>query len=270
MTDFVSALYCGTVVHRRFRPRGHRLAYRVFYLLLDLDELPLLGRRLRLFSHNRLGLMSFHDRDHGTGDGSALRGHVERQLVAAGIAPDGGAIRLLCLPRILGYAFNPLSVYFCHRRDGGLAAILYEVNNTFRERHTYVMPIADGRALPIRQRCAKRFHVSPFLGMAMTYDFEIAPPGDGVAIAIGEADGEGALLQAAFAGRRLSLSDRNLLRVFLRYPLLTLKVIGAIHWEALKLWLKGVPLTRRPAPQMPPVTIVVPPPSPEPADHVAA
>lgn len=269
MTDFVSALYCGTVVHRRFRPRAHRLAYRIFYLLVDLDELPVLGQRLRLLSHNRPGLMSFHDRDHGAGDAGALRVHVERQLAAAGIAAEGGAIRLLCLPRILGYVFNPLSVYFCHRRDGALAAMLYEVNNTFGERHTYVIPVETDKA-PIRQRCSKRFHVSPFIGMDMTYDFEVAPPGDGVAIAIGEADGDGRLLQAAFAGQRLPLSDRNLLRVFLRYPLLTLKVIGGIHWEALRLWLKGVPLTARPAPPAHPVTIVDRDPSREPVDHVAA
>ncbi len=256
MTDFRSSLYCGTVVHRRLKPRRHRLAYRVFYLLADLDELPMLARSLRLFSYNRRNLFSFHDRDHGTGDGFPLRSHVERHLVAAGITPDGGAIRLLSLPRILGYMFNPLSVYFCHRRDDTLCALLYEVNNTFGERHSYLIPVDEADGATIRQRCAKRFYVSPFIEMAMTYHFRIVPPGPSIGIAIREEDAAGALLQASFAGRRVALSDAALASAFLRYPLLSLKVIGGIHWEALRLWLKGVPLQARPSPPLHPVTIV--------------
>jgi len=135
-----STLYVGSVMHRRLRPRRHRLRYRVFWMLLDLDEIERLPRVLRLFSHNRFNAVSFHDADHGDGSATPLRAQVERHLAAAGIALGGGAIRLLCMPRILGYGFNPLSVYFCYQRSGLLAAILYEVHNTFGERHSYLIP----------------------------------------------------------------------------------------------------------------------------------
>src|SRR5262249_48726005 len=130
-----SAIYAGTVMHQRLRPRRHRLRYRVFSLLLDLDELDEVAARLRLLSRNRFNLFSFFDRDHGDGRREPLRMQIERRLAAAAIAPDGGAIRLLAMPRVLGYVFNPLSVYFCYRRTGVLAAVVYEVNNTFGERH---------------------------------------------------------------------------------------------------------------------------------------
>ncbi len=144
MSDaLASCLYVGEVVHQRVRPSRHRLRYRVFSALLDLDELPQLDRRLRLFGHNRLNIFSFLDRDHGDGTGAPLRPWVEHHLERAGIELAGGAIRLLCYPRLFGYVFNPLSVYFCHRADGALAAMIYEVNNTFGERHSYLIPV-DG------------------------------------------------------------------------------------------------------------------------------
>jgi uncharacterized protein len=249
-----SALYFGTVMHRRLKPRRHSLRYRVYSLLLDLDELPALGRRLRLFSHNRFNLLSFRDRDHGAGDGR-LRDHVEAQLVRLGIDLAGGAIRLLCSPRVFGYAFNPLSVYFCYRRGGALAAILYEVNNTFGERHTYAIPV-DGDAPVVRQSCAKRFYVSPFIGMEATYDFSIVPPGERIAVAVGERDAEGDLLKASLTGTRAELTDGQLLRALALYPFVTLKVILGIHWEALRLFMKGIALQPRPAPPADPVTLV--------------
>jgi DUF1365 family protein len=249
-----SAIYFGTVVHRRLRPRAHRLSYRVFSLLLDLDELPALGRRLRLFSYNRFNLLSFQDKDHGAGTGP-LRPHVEAQLTKLGIEPDGGPIRLLCSPRMFGYAFNPLSVYFCHRRDGRLAAILYEVNNTFGERHTYAIAVTGAEPM-VRQSCAKHFYVSPFIGMAATYDFRILPPGRRVAVTVCERDADGDLLHASLTGERAELGDRHLLRALLAYPLLTLKVIVAIHWHALRLFLKGVVVHPHPQPPEHKVTFV--------------
>lgn len=243
-----SAIYRGEVVHKRLRPKRHRLRYRVFSLLLDLDELPVLDRDLRLFGHNRFAPISFHDRDHGPATGEPLRPWVEARLAEAGIDIDGGTVRLLCYPRIFGYVFNPLSVYFCHRRDGTLAAILYEVCNTFRERHTYVIPVANGGDGAVRQRCRKALYVSPFIGMEADYHFVIRPPGEGVSLAIRETDHEGPLLVAVFTGARAALDDRTLAGLLVRFPFLTLKVIAGIHWEALRLWLKGLPLNRhRPA-----------------------
>ncbi|VTU22256.1 hypothetical protein H4CHR_00952 [Variovorax sp. PBS-H4] len=255
-----SALYSGSVVHRRLRPVVHRLRYRVFSLLLDLDELPQLAHRLRFFSLDRFNLFSLHQRDHGAGGDQGLRPYVEHQLQAAGLVA-GGAIRLLAMPRILGYAFNPLSVYFCHHPDGGLQAILYEVNSTFGERHSYLIAVDEAQrpAGELTQHCAKRFHVSPFLALDMHYRFGIAAPQEDderLRIAITASDGEGPVLTACFDARRRTLDDRQLLRAFVACPLLTLKVITAIHWEALRLWTKGLRLHRRPAAPERAVTVV--------------
>lgn len=250
----VSALYPGRVTHARTRPRRHRLAYRVFTLLLDLDELPALHRRLRLFSAGRFNLMSFAATDHGDGSATPLRAQIEAHLAAAGIAA-GGAIRVLCYPRVLGSVFNPLSTFFCHRPDGSLAAILYEVNNTFGERHSYLIPVEappGGAAAnpdePIRQSCPKAFRVSPFMAMAMTYHFTVRPPGAGVSVTVRGSDAEGTLITANFTGQRRPLTDRAILAAVLRHPLLAAKVVLGIHWEALKMLLKGL----RPPPQRPP------------------
>jgi len=251
-----SAFYIGRVVHRRWKPKRHRLAYRVFSLLADLDELSELHQRLRWFSHNRFNLYSIWDRDFGAGDGSPLRPWVESQLAAAGLPHRNIRISLLCYPRILGYAFNPLSVFFCRRADGGLIAILYEVHNTFGQRHCYLIA-ADPATPVVRQACDKGFYVSPFIPMQARYRFEIVPPGEKVAIAIHQTDAEGPLLDASFVGTRVALTDRRLLSLLMSHPLMTVKVIAGIHWEALHLWMKGVKPVDRPAPPKRPVTIVV-------------
>ncbi len=234
-----SAIYRGEVVHERRRPKRHRLRYRVFSMLLDLDELPALDRRFRLFGYNRWAPLAFFDRDHGPTSGAALRPWVEARMREAGLEPDGGRIRLLCYPRIFGYVFNPLSVFFCYRQDGTLAAILYEVCNTYSERHTYVMPVRDPEAAVIQQECAKALYVSPFIGMDADYRFRIIAPAGTVSIVIRQEDAQGLLLAAAFRGQRLALSDRSLARSLVAFPLLTFKIIAAIHWEAAKLWAKG-------------------------------
>jgi DUF1365 family protein len=249
----VSALYDGAVVHRRFRPRAHRLRYRLFQLLLDLDALPALDRGLRLFAHNRFALLSHHDCDHGDGSGRPLRGQIERMLASAGIDAGGGPIRLLAMPRVLGHVFNPLSLYYCHWPDGGLAAVVLEVNNTFGERHFYVAGAQHGA---VRSACAKAFFVSPFMSLDMTYDFRLAAPGERAEVAIlGREAGGAPLMFARFAARRRPLTDAALLRAFLVHPLVTLKVVAAIHLEALKLLAKGLRLQPKPTPPTRAVTV---------------
>ena len=257
------ALYLGRVMHQRLKPARHRLQYRVFSLLVDIDSLPTLAKRLRLFSLNRFNLFSLHERDYGASDGDGLRAHVERQLHAAGLQARG-AIRLLTMPRILGYAFNPLSVYYCDRPEGGLQAILYEVNNTFGQRHSYLIAVDDTQrdATHIDQHCAKRFHVSPFMALDMRYAFRIEPPAaerPGLAVGITVTDTEGPVLVARIDARRKPLTDGALMLAFFTHPLLTLKVVAAIHWEALRLWLKGAPFRRCPPAPAQPVTIVATP-----------
>jgi DUF1365 family protein len=239
-----SGLYVGSVFHRRFAPKAHYFRYRLFWLLIDLDEVATLGRRLRLFSHNRANLFSLRDRDHGDGGTTPLRQQVERRLAEHGIDIDGGAVQLLCMPRMLGVGFNPLSVYWCHRRDGTLAALIYQVRNTFGERHSYVLPAARGEG-EARQSCAKAFFVSPFLPMGLRYEFRVSPPGETLVVAIRVLGPEGVALNAALTGRRRELSDGGLLAAGLATPLVAIKTIAAIHWEGLRLWLKGAPYLGR-------------------------
>jgi DUF1365 family protein len=250
-----SAIYHGTVMHQRLRPVRHRLRYTLFMFLLDLDELPGLAQRLRLFSRGRFNLFSFHDADHGDG-GDGLRRWIEARLAEAGIDTGGGAIRVLCMPRILGHAFNPISVFFCHSRDGRLAAMLYEVNNTFGERHGYLMPVV-GEADPVRQSCEKRFYVSPFMPMDLTYRFRVSRPGARVSVAIDASGADGKMIATCFAGAHASLTDRALLGCFLRMPVLGLKVLGGIHWEAAKLFARGLRLKPRPVPPKTAVTVTI-------------
>jgi DUF1365 family protein len=207
-------------------------------------------------------VIGFRDDDHGCGDGTPLRAWIDAGLHRAGI-DAAGPVRLLCYPRVFGYAFNPLSVYFCYRRQGDVAAVLYEVNNTFGERHSYLIaapPLRSGEAL--RQSCDKVFYVSPFLPMQARYHFRITPPEDKVSVTISERDAQGPLLYAAFTGRRVAISDAAMLRLLIRYPLMTLKVIAGVYWEALRLWQKGVPTVARPAAPPTPITIVASKPSP--------
>jgi DUF1365 family protein len=250
-----SSLYAGAVVHSRLRPVRHRLRYRMLTMLLDLNELPDLDRRLALFGHNRRALFAFHDTDHGDGTATPLHTQVATLLRAAGLDPTGGSIRVLCMPRVLGMVFNPITVFFCHGADGALQAMLYEVNNTFGQRHSYLIAVDGPVHGALRQRCDKRFYVSPFMDMGLTYAFRVTMPGENVSLAVDAHDEAGPLLFAIFGGRRQSLTDASLLRAFLAHPLLALQVLGGIHWEALKLWRKGLRLRPRPASPTQPVTI---------------
>lgn len=249
-----SALYQGVVAHTRVSPRVHRLRYRIFMLLLDLDEAPGLLARLKLLTAGGFGLLSFRAADHGDRTGGDLKAYVQDVLAEAGIVADG-PVRLLCMPRILGYGFNPLSLYFCHRADGELAAILYEVRNTFGERHSYLAAAPVQKGPVVRQTAPKRFFVSPFMDMDLAYDFEISPPGEAVAVKISVRRGEAPILTASFWGQRAPLTDAALLKAWLRHPLLSFKVIAGIHWEAVRILARGIGLRRRPPAPEHPITL---------------
>ena len=251
-----SSLYQTHIFHRRRRPKKHKLKYGAFYLLLELDELDRMHRQLNWFSYNSFNLFSFQDRDHGPGTNEPLRPWIEHHLKQADIDPEGGCIKVLCLPRSLGYVFSPITVYYCYDRDGQLQALMYEVSNTFGQRHSYLFPIDEASDGLLQHSCAKRFFVSPFIEVTGRYKFSIKNPGNELYLHIRQTDDEGPLLDAWVNGTKSHISDRNLLLCLARYPLLTLKVIGGIHWEALQIWLKGIGLVKRPVPPIEPVTIV--------------
>jgi DUF1365 family protein len=243
----MSALYHGIVTHSRLTPKTHVLTYRIFSLLLDLATLDAQVAPLRLFSRNRFNLFSFHDRDYGDGSGDPL-GWAKRQLREAGLPAEGCNVKLLTMPRLLGYAFNPISIYFCFDAAGSLIAILYEVNNTFGQRHSYFMPVETMRDGVVHQGCAKNFHVSPFMDMNLHYDFTVRPPEETLLLRIDVSNPRERVLTAALSGRRAVLNDSSLWRALMSYPLLTLKVMAGIHWEAALLWLKGMRIRKCPAP----------------------
>jgi hypothetical protein len=231
----------------------HDFEYRVYYGLWDIDELERLDGGLRLFSLGRFNLFAIDRSDHGEEDGTPFRAWAEQHLDRAGVDIRGGRILLLAYPRVLGYVFNPISVWYCYEAEGGLVAVIYEVRNTFGDKHAYVVPISGQR---LTHEVDKMLHVSPFNDMESTYAFSLSEPGERLALSINQSDDAGTFLRAGLALTRLPLTDRNLLRLFLSYPLLTLKVIGGIHWEALRLRLKGARFHRRPAPPIDSVSVV--------------
>lgn len=243
MSSFVSGVYVGHVVHKRLTPARHAFSYSVFSLCLDVDEIDRLDASMRFFSRGRWNLLSFHDADHGAGTGETVGAHLRSMLRAAGLEAFCAQVRLVCYPRIFGYVFNPLSVYFGYDVEGRLGAIVYEVTNTLRERRSYVIPVAatavDGS---IAQQCEKGLYVSPFTASTGSYGFHVVPPGERLVIGVDFREQGVPVLKTHFRGDLVALSDAGIARLLLRYPLMTLKVIAAIHIEALRLWLKGVPV----------------------------
>lgn len=248
-----ASLYSGKVMHARMKPKAHRFSYSVYSLLIDLDRLNEAAAQSALFSVNRFNLFAFHERDFGAGDARGLRAYVSRALARAGMAEGCASVLLLCYPRLFGFAFNPLAIYYCFGADGALSALIYEVRNTFGEKHSYVAPVKPGEAdAPgVRQARDKLFYVSPFLDMALRYRFRLSRPGPALHVRILESDAEGPILAATFAGVQEKLATGSLIRAFFAVPLLTFKVVAGIHYEALKLWLKGVSVKTRPAPPPP-------------------
>ncbi len=239
----------GRVFHARLRPRAHRFSYRVCPILIDLDRLSEAGRASRLFSVNRPNFVSFQQRDHGPGDGTSLRLHAEALLAARRI-PSPARLLLLAYPRCLGFVFNPVSIYYALDGENRPIAILYEVRNTFGERHTYVVPVTDDAlgSAGLRQSARKAFYVSPFLDVDGAYSFRLALEGSRIALRILKLDGRGPVLSTGFTGRARDLTCGAVLAAFGLVPLMTLKVVAGIHWEALRLWLKGLKPVPRPRP----------------------
>lgn len=246
-----SCLYQCRVMHQRLLPRRYTLRHALFMCYLDLDELEQLSRRLRLFSRNRWNLYGFHDADHlpGLGErGAALKQRVEQYLAGEGVhLGTGGRIRLLTLPRIAGYVFNPISVYFCfEQRASTPLCALAEVGNTFGEHKLYLLRRrASGQAQQFVLRVPKHYYVSPFSSLTLQFDFRLRTPEAALELCIDDYDGARRVLRSALWGRRQALSDLRLAWFTLKYPLLTLQVIGLIHWHALRLWLKGLPWHRK-------------------------
>ena len=261
-----SCLYVGQVFHRRLQPRPHTLRYRVFSMLLDLDEIDALSAALPLFSRNRFNLFSFHDRDFGERCGEPLADYVSRRLLAAGIVSAPARTLLSCYPRVLGYAFNPLAVFYCLDASGRVFAVLHEVHNTFGERHAYALAVEEATHVKaerwIRQRTDKALFVSPFNHMDMRYEFRLNEPGERQVIVIRVIDADGHLLTASYTARRRDLRSRALLGVFVALPMMTLKVFAGIHLEAARLWFKRVPRFRHRTKREPPMPPSSPPPPP--------
>ena len=239
-----SCIYNGTVIHKRFKPKEHFFKYKVFSLLIDLSELGELNDRLKFFSLNRFNLISFYEKDHGDRDGSSLVNWVKNNLVNNNISTENIKIKLLCYPRILGYVFNPLSIFFIYDKYKNLISILYEVKNTFGEQHTYVFKVENQNRL-IQNNCSKKFHVSPFIEMDCNYFFRTLNPEDKLSVVIDQYDKEGKILYASQDGKRSDLTSKNLLNSYLKHPLMTFKIISAIHFEAFKLWAKGIKFVRK-------------------------
>jgi uncharacterized protein len=246
----VSCLYEGDVVHRRLRPKPHALTYRVFSILLDVDQIDATAGRLWLFSRNRWNAVSFHDGDHGAGvPGVSVAAHARATFRAADLAAATSQIYLLAYPRVFGFGFNPISVFYGYSPSGRLAGVIYEVNNTFGERRSYVVPILQSDAAKsdgvYAHGCKKELYVSPFTDMAGRYGFRLREPTEHVLVGVNLRDDDGPLLRTHFRATRISLTDRHVLRLLVMRPLMTAKVVLAIHLEAVKLWFKGVPLTSR-------------------------
>ncbi len=240
----ISSIYNGKVIHKRFKPKEHFFKYSVFSLLIDLSELNQLDKEIKFFSFNKFNLISFYEKDHGSRDGSSLVAWVKKNLEANNIHFKDVKIKLLCYPRIFGYVFNPLSVFFIYNSNEKLISILYEVKNTFGEQHTYIFKVDDDLKL-FQHNCSKKFHVSPFIEMDCNYFFRILKPEDKMSVIIDQYQANEKILYASQDGKRVDFNSKELLKSYLKHPLMTFKIISAIHFEAFKLWTKGIKFIKK-------------------------
>jgi len=239
-----SSIYNGTVIHKRFKPKIHYFKYKVFSLLIDLSELENLSKKIKFFSYNKFNLVSFYEKDHGNRDGSSLVSWVKKNLEDININSENVKIKLLCYPRILGYVFNPLSVFFIYEESEKLICILYEVKNTFGEQHTYIFKVDNDQKL-YQHNCSKKFHVSPFIEMNCKYFFRLLKPGEKISIIIDQYQTDEKILYASQDGQRVDFNTKELIKSYLKHPFMTFKIISAIHFEAFKLWVKGIKFIKK-------------------------
>ncbi len=235
-----SKIYTGKVIHKRFKPKEHYFKYNVFSLLIDLNELEEINKYIKFFSYNKFNIISFYDKDHGDRDGSSIKLWVKKNLRNIGIMTEDISIKLLCYPRIFGYVFNPLSTYFIYNKNSELISIFYEVKNTFGEQHTYIFKAQDEKT--VQNKCKKKFYVSPFIEMDCEYHFKTLNPREQLSVVINQNDKDGKLLFASQDGISKDFNNKNLILSYLTHPLMTFKIIGAIHYEAFKLWAKRIKL----------------------------
>ncbi len=240
-----SSLYECEVYHERFKPKSHRFRYKLFLMDLDLDELPLVSKRMWLFSRNRFNLFAFRDRDHLRRRGDDLRRELQDWLAERGVQIERDAkIRLVTMPRILGYGFNPVSFFFVEDRQGNPVFSVVEVCNTFREIKAWLLDVPSEAEI-FRKVVPKHFYVSPFSNLTTCFDFSIGVPREDLKIAINDLENDEITLVSWIRGRRRPLTDARLAWYALRYPVLTLQVMVKIHWQALRLWAKGLPFIRK-------------------------
>ena len=253
LRDAPAQIAIGAVRHARRRPAANAFRYPAYFLRLPMRRIDTALAGQRWLSHNRFNLLSFHDSDHGplskNGVGPALE-WIEALLAAEGIRDASGEIWLHTFPRVLGYAFKPVSFWFCHRDDGALRAVVCEINNTVGERHCYLLAHRDGTAIAPGKEltAAKIFHVSPFCEVEGRYRFRFLEARGRTVARIDYDDAAGPLLETSLSGALVDLSDRALLEAFFRVPLFTFGVIARIHWQAVRLWAKRVPFFSKPAP----------------------
>jgi uncharacterized protein len=244
MKNISSSIYAGIITHKRFKPKKHFFSYKTFSLLINLKEIDSIANKISFFSYNRFNILSFYNIDHGPRNGKSLTEWVKKTLLESKINIGDGTIKLLCFPRFFGYVFNPLSIFYCYDKNLKLKAILYEVKNTFNEQHTYVFRSPPSSKV-IVHKCSKKFYVSPFIEMKTFYNFRLSKPANNINILIKQTDADGTLLIAHQKGKKIKLNSNNLFYQFLKHPLMSFKVIAAIHFEAFRLWVKGVKFVKK-------------------------
>lgn len=251
-----SLTYIGHVYHKRHTPFEHHFRYKVYSLYLDLDDLET-PNKWRFLSYNRFNIFSISDYSHAQRDGTKIKSWIHNIAQSKNIDLIGGKIKMLTFPRILGWAFTPITIYFCYNAETKLVAILYQVKNTFGQQHSYFIPVLPDHLKSggwIEQQCDKIFYVSPFIQMDCIYKFRLKEPSDHLDIAIHQFQPGGKILTATWDGAAQPLTDATILKAFISVPMQMVKIIAGIHWEALKLWIKGAKFIQRPAPPSQDVT----------------